>query len=213
MLDSREAVEEVTEHKSNRGKAGAAVKVDRKAAVNKTRRGSAGEGLSVAAVFSTPGISPYDQVEWERRDASITDGKGQAIFEQKGVEVPKTWSMLATNVVSSKYFYGHQGTDEREYSVRQIVHRVARTIADWGLQDGYFKSPEDAETFYNELSFLCINQYGAFNSPVWFNCGLYHQYGAGAESCRGSYFYKPATGVIGKGGRRLHGGDHGPGPK
>lgn len=203
MLDARETVEEVTEIKIGRNKAAGASKVERKSAPRKNRAAPTSEGLSIPVVFSTPGTSPYDQVEWERRDASITDGQGRAIFEQKNVEVPKTWSMLATNVVSSKYFYGHQGTEEREYSVRQIVHRVARTISDWGLQDGYFKSPEDAETFYNELSFLCINQYGAFNSPVWFNCGLYHQYGAGTESCRGNYFYNPATSTIDKGGTQF----------
>jgi ribonucleoside-diphosphate reductase alpha chain len=157
-------------------------------------RAAVPRGLTVTRVFSRAGVSPFDQVEWERRKASITDDKGKTIFEQANVEVPKFWSMLATNVVASKYFYGDVTKSEREFSVRQIIHRVARTIADWGLRDGYFATPEDAETFYDELSFLCVNQYGAFNSPVWFNCGLYHQYGVGkAERRRHFYFDKQAT--------------------
>src|SRR5207237_4931920 len=91
------------------------------------------------------------------------------------VEVPKSWSVLATKVVVSKYFYGEQGTSERETSVRQLIHRITRTIADWGVKDGYF-SKAAGETFYDELTWLCVNQYGAFNSPVWFNVGLYHEY-------------------------------------
>ncbi|MGC8991639.1 MAG: vitamin B12-dependent ribonucleotide reductase, partial [Verrucomicrobiia bacterium] len=98
-------------------------------------------------------------------------------------------SHLATKVVCSKYFYGDpQKPDEREYSVRQLIHRVARTIADWGIQDGYF-SAEDGEVFYQELAWLCLNQYGAFNSPVWFNVGLYHQYRVGTNSARGNWHY------------------------
>jgi ribonucleoside-diphosphate reductase alpha chain len=151
-----------------------------------------GRGLSLRRVFTTKGVSPFDQVEWERRKASITDDKGNVIFEQEGVEVPKTWSMLATNVVASKYFYGDASKSEREYSIRQLIHRVVRTIADRGLADGYFASAEDAETFYDELVFLCLNQYGAFNSPVWFNCGLFHQYGIGKQSGAGNFHYAPA---------------------
>jgi len=135
-------------------------------------------------------------VEWERRTASITDDKGKVMFEQEGVEVPKDWSQLATNVVASKYFYGALGTSEREFSVRQLVHRVARTIADWGLADGYFRSVADAETFYRELSFLCVNQYGSFNSPVWFNCGLYQQYHVGKASAAGSYYHDRETNTV-----------------
>jgi ribonucleoside-diphosphate reductase alpha chain len=143
-------------------------------------------GLKVNCVFSRKGVSPFDEVEWERRKAAITDDKGAAIFVQDDVEVPKSWSMLATNVVASKYFYGPLGSDKRENSVRQLVHRVARTIADWGLNAGYFASPEDAEVFYNELAYICLNQYGSFNSPVWFNVGLYHVYGHSSTS-RTSY--------------------------
>ncbi len=145
----------------------------------KTDRGA---GLKIARVFSKQPGEPFAGIEWERRHAEISDGKGKKVFEQDDVEVPKFWSMLATNVVSSKYFYGAMHTDEREYSVRQLVHRVARTIADWGLQDGYFATPEDAETFYDELAAMCANQYGSFNSPVWFNVGLYDVYGHTAPS-------------------------------
>ena len=105
------------------------------------------------------------------------------IFEQTNCEVPSFWSQLATNVICSKYFYGEVGTPEREYSVRQLIHRVARTIADWGLEDGYFASAEDGERFYRELAWLCLHQHGAFNSPVWFNVGLYHQYGVTGAKC------------------------------
>lgn len=145
--------------------------------------------LRIERVFSSPGISPFDEVEWDKRTAEITDDTGKAIFRQEGVEVPKSWSHLATKVVCSKYFYGDpQKPDEREYSVRQLIHRVARTIADWGIQDGYF-SAEDGEVFYQELVWLCLNQYGAFNSPVWFNVGLYHQYRVGTNSARGNWHY------------------------
>jgi len=138
--------------------------------------------LKITRRLSTEGVSPFDQLEWERRHASIGDDKGNTIFSQNDVEVPKGWSMLATNVVASKYFYGAQGTDEREYSVRQLIHRVSRSLADWGLEDGYFASEEDAEAFYDEMTYLCVNQYGAFNSPVWFNVGLHHVYGYGSDS-------------------------------
>ena len=158
-----------------------------------TQRAASARGLRVPRVFSTAGVDPFETVEWERRTAAITDDKGQVIFEQENVEVPKSWSMLATNVVASKYFYGEIHTDEREYSVRQLIHRVARTIADWGRDDGYFASAEDAEIFYEELAWLCLHQYGAFNSPVWFNCGLHHVYGVGQDSGAGNYFYNPKT--------------------
>jgi len=98
--------------------------------------------------------------------------------------------------VASKYFYGEQKTDEREFSVRQIIHRVALTLTDWGLRDGYFATPDDAEIFYNELVFLCLNQYGAFNSPVWFNCGLYQQYGVGEGNNPGTYYWDPDAQAI-----------------
>ena len=105
--------------------------------------------------------------------------------------MPKGWSQLATKVVVSKYFFGQQGTPERETSVRQLIHRVARTIADWGVNDGYF-SKKDGEIFYDELSWLCLNQHGAFNSPVWFNVGLHHEYGVGNDSAQGNWHYDEA---------------------
>ena len=141
-------------------------------------------GLTVDRVFSTEGQHPFDSVEWERRTASITNQEGGVIFEQKDVEFPESWSTLAGNVVSSKYFYGdHNRSGEdpsdggRESSLKQLVHRVTRTIADWGTEQGYFRTTADGQRFYDELTWLCVNQYGSFNSPVWFNVGLFHQYG------------------------------------
>jgi ribonucleoside-diphosphate reductase alpha chain len=148
------------------------------------------ESLKVERRFSDAGTKPFDQMDWERRTAEITDDSGKVIFRQENVEVPKGWSQLATKVVVSKYFYGEQNTPERETSVRQLIHRITRTIADWGVKDGYF-SKKDGEVFYDELTWLCLNQYGAFNSPVWFNVGLHHQYGVGKDSCKGNWFYNP----------------------
>jgi ribonucleoside-diphosphate reductase alpha chain len=157
---------------------------DRAARARATKDGqAAGRGMTVPRVFSTEGVSPYDQVAWERRTAGIKDEKGRVIFEQTNCEIPASWSQLATNVVVSKYFYGDpQGGDDpaqggREHSVRQLIDRVTRTISDWGRQDGYFATDADADRFYDELTALCLNQYGSFNSPVWFNVGLYHAYG------------------------------------
>jgi len=129
-------------------------------------------GLKFRRFFTKPGIHPFDEIIWERRNAVITNEKGEVVFEQKDVEVPASWSMLATNIVVSKYFHGQIGTPEREYSVKQLIERVARTITNWGIKDGYFASDEDAEIFYNELVYLLVNQYGSFNSPVWFNVGV-----------------------------------------
>jgi ribonucleoside-diphosphate reductase alpha chain len=145
-------------------------------------------GLKITRTFSSPKIKPFDEVEWDLRTAEITDDSGRTIFKQEGVEVPKSWSQLATKVVCSKYFYGDPTKSEREKSVRQLIHRVTRTIADWGVKDRYF-SKEDGEVFYDELTWLCLNQYGAFNSPVWFNVGLYHQYHIGKSSDKGNWYY------------------------
>ena len=128
-------------------------------------------GLSFRRFFTVPGISPYDSVEWEKRTAQITDAQGNVIFEQKDVEVPKDWSMTATNIVASKYLHGPLGTPERETGVRQLVSRVAETIRDWGMAQGYFRTPEDGATFHDELVHILVRQYAAFNSPVWFNVG------------------------------------------
>jgi ribonucleoside-diphosphate reductase alpha chain len=157
-------------------------------------------GLRFERVFSDAAVAPFDQVEWERRNAEITDDGGKVIFKQEDIEVPKSWSALATKIAVSKYFYGDiaNGTDPykggRETSVRQLIHRVTRTIADWGLADRYFADAEAAEVFYDELTWLCLNQHGAFNSPVWFNLGLYHQYGVGKGAGAGNYFYNRETG-------------------
>jgi ribonucleoside-diphosphate reductase alpha chain len=144
-------------------------------------------------VFSDAKVKPFDQIEWDRRTAEITDDTGKVIFKQENVEVPKSWSELATKVVVSKYFYGEQGTSERETSVRQLIHRVCRTMADWGVHDGYFDQA-GGDLFYDELCWLCLNQYGAFNSPVWFNVGLFHQYNVGKSSARGGWFTHKQTG-------------------
>jgi ribonucleoside-diphosphate reductase alpha chain len=158
------------------------------------------KGLRFERVFSNAKLAPFDQIDWERRTAEITDDSGKVIFKQENIEVPKSWSALATKIAVSKYFYGdiangtnpHQGG--RETSVRQLVHRVTRTITDWGIADGYFANAEAAEVFYDELTWLCVNQHGAFNSPVWFNVGLHHQYGVGRDGGPGNYFYNRTTG-------------------
>ena len=128
-------------------------------------------GLSFRRIFTKPGVSPYSEVEWDLRLAQITDAQGNVIFEQKDVEVPKDWSMTATNIVASKYLHGKIGTPERETGVRQLVARVAETIRDWGMAQGYFRTPEDGATFHDELVHILVRQYAAFNSPVWFNVG------------------------------------------
>ena len=128
-------------------------------------------GLSFRRLFTKPGASPYDEVEWDLRTAQSTDAHGNVIFEQKEVEVPKDWSMTATNIVASKYLHGKIGTPERETGVRQLVTRVAETIRDWGQAQGYFRTPDDAATFHDELAHILLRQYAAFNSPVWFNVG------------------------------------------
>jgi ribonucleoside-diphosphate reductase alpha chain len=157
-------------------------------------------GLKFQRVFSDAKTAPFDQVKWERRTAEITDDGGKVIFKQENIEVPAAWSPLATKIAVSKYFYGDiaNGSDPhkggRERAVRQLIHRVTRTIADWGLADGYFADEKTANIFYDELTWLCLNQHGAFNSPVWFNVGLYHQYGTGRDAGVGNYFYNRETG-------------------
>ena len=133
-----------------------------------TRKG----GLAIPRRWTRPGIHPFDEIAWELRTAAITNEKGEVVFEQKDVEVPGFWTQLATNVVVSKYFRGALGTPQRERSVKQLISRVANTIADWGIKDGYFAADADAETFRAELTYLLANQYAAFNSPVWFNVGI-----------------------------------------
>ncbi len=150
-----------------------------------------GVGIRVEPRFCPEGSNPFDTTGWEIRSATIRDESGHALFEQNDCEIPENWSQLATNVVVSKYFYGEPGTSEREKSVRQLIHRVTRTIADWGISDGYFDSAADGENFYNELSWLCLHQCGSFNSPVWFNVGLCQEYGVVGSPC--TWRYNPET--------------------
>jgi ribonucleoside-diphosphate reductase alpha chain len=129
------------------------------------------EGLTVERRFTTPGVHPFDEVEWELRDALIGDPESPA-FEQRQVEFPKTWSQNATNIVAQKYFRGKLGSPEREHSVKQMISRVAGTIAGWGRDGGYFATGEDADAFEAELTHILLHQRAAFNSPVWFNVGF-----------------------------------------
>ena len=158
------------------------------------------KGLTFEPVFSTSDTSPFEQVEWSNRIAEITDDSGGIMFRQENVKVPASWSELSAKIAVSKYFYGDiaKGTDPstggRETSIQQLIHRVTRTIADWGLADGYFADEQATETFYNDLTWLCVNQYGAFNSPVWFNVGLYQQYGIGKDSGIGGWHWTASEG-------------------
>src|SRR5579871_3251015 len=125
------------------------------------------------------GKTPYDEVQWETRNATIGNDKGSVIFEQRDIEVPSDWSQTATNIVASKYFHGKLGSPERETSVAQLVHRVVDTIADWGVKGGYFATPQDGENFRDELAHMMLHQKAAFNSPVWFNVGVKESRGYG----------------------------------
>lgn len=131
-----------------------------------------GLGVKFDRFFTTQGTDPYDEVEWDTRDAVIKNEKGEAVFEQKGVEIPKAWSQSATNIVVSKYFRGRIGEPGREQSVKQMIGRVVDTIGKWGRDAGYFATPDDADTFHAELKHILVNQKAAFNSPVWFNVGV-----------------------------------------
>ena len=129
--------------------------------------------IGIGRKFTSPGVHPYDQVVWEKRDARINNWKdGTVAFEQLGVEFPVGWSLNATNIVTQKYFRGTPGTPEREHSLRQVIDRVANTIADWGIEGGYFADTNEAEAFRDELKFILVTQRAAFNSPVWFNIGV-----------------------------------------
>ncbi|HVX66598.1 MAG TPA: vitamin B12-dependent ribonucleotide reductase, partial [Bryobacteraceae bacterium] len=139
-------------------------------------------GLSFPRFFTAklpPGRTPYDECRWEIRSASIANDKGSVIFEQRDIEVPADWSQTATNIVASKYFHGRLGSDERETSVAQLVHRVVDTTAEWGLAGGYFKTEADAQNFRDELAHLMLTQKASFNSPVWFNVGVNEARGYG----------------------------------
>jgi ribonucleoside-diphosphate reductase alpha chain len=138
----------------------------------RTRKSQASPGLEFPRFFSTAGSDPFDQIEWELRDAIIGNEKGTVVFEQRGVEIPKSWSQQATNIVVSKYFRGHVGSPERERSVKQLIGRVVNTITEWARKQKYFASESALSAFSDDLKYLLVNQKAAFNSPVWFNCGF-----------------------------------------
>ncbi len=129
-------------------------------------------GLRFPRLFTRAGVNPFDEVEWDLRSAGISNEHGKVVFEQKDVEFPKFWSQMATNVVTSKYFRGQLGTPQRERSVKQLIGRVAKTIAGWGRTQAYFASDLDAQAFEDELTHILLHQKASFNSPVWFNCGV-----------------------------------------
>ena len=150
--------------------------------MKKALRSSERQGLPFARHFTAnlaPGRTPYDEVEWDLRTASITNDKGVVIFEQRDVEVPANWSQTATNIVASKYFHGRVGSAEREHSVAQLVHRVVDTITTWGCSGRYFRTEQDAANFRDELAHLMLTQKASFNSPVWFNVGVEEARGYG----------------------------------
>ncbi|MGH8989353.1 MAG: vitamin B12-dependent ribonucleotide reductase, partial [Acidimicrobiales bacterium] len=130
--------------------------------------------IGIRRHFTTEGVDPYDELRWALREARITNYRdGSVAFEQLGVEVPDSWSLNATNILAQKYFRGTLGTDEREWSLKQVADRVVDTITAWGVKDGYFVDEAEAETFRAELKHLIVHQKAAFNSPVWFNIGVH----------------------------------------
>ncbi|HEY1249587.1 MAG TPA: vitamin B12-dependent ribonucleotide reductase, partial [Thermoanaerobaculia bacterium] len=146
---------------------------ERRESQRQTLQGQGGlKGLTFTRVYSDPSVSPYDAIEWELRTAAILSEKGETIFEQKNVEVPKSWSQTATNIVVQKYFHGRIGTPDRESSVRQLIERVAGTITGYGEKGGYFRTAADRDAFHDELAAILVNQVASFNSPVWFNVGI-----------------------------------------
>ncbi len=166
-------------NRENRGTVEQQVKTAAKGGKRKSAKGKRSAktsfskgGLTFERIFCPDERHPFDTIEWDLREASITNEKGEVIFKQENVEVPKFWSQLATNVVVSKYFRGNVGTPERERSVKQLISRVADTITEWGKKDGYFASEVDAENFRHELTHMLVYQVASFNSPVWFNCGI-----------------------------------------
>jgi ribonucleoside-diphosphate reductase alpha chain len=159
------------EHEMAETQAKVVMKEETRTSAHQQTAGESAPGLKFTRYFTRAGVSPYDEVEWERRTASITDAKGNTIFEQREVESPKDWSMTAINIVASKYLHGTLGTAARETGVRQLIQRVAQTIRDWGWQQGYFSTSEDRDTFHDELVHILLQQKAAFNSPVWFNVG------------------------------------------
>ena len=166
---------------------------DKNEAVSSSGRETGSGGLCFEATFCPLEVmDPFETTTWALRSAEIKDEQGNQLFEQHDCEVPADWSQLATNVVVNKYFYGETGTSQRETSVRELIHRVTRTIANWGLADGYFATQDDGERFYRDLTWLCLHQHGAFNSPVWFNVGLHDQYDVDGKKC--TWRWDPKTG-------------------
>jgi len=167
----------------------------------RSRRTEERTGVAFPRYFTAKleaGRTPYDEVQWELRTASITSDKGATIFEQRDVEVPAGWSQTATNIVVSKYFHGRMGSPERETSVGQLVRRVVDTITEWGISGRYFRTPSDAENFRNELAHLMLTQKASFNSPVWFNVGV-------KEENRGyGWYYDEASDSVKKLDRSTH---------
>lgn len=153
-------------------------------------------GLKVKRLFTEKGTQAFDEIKFDKRTSKITEPDGTVVFEMNDIEVPKTWSQLATDIIAQKYFRkrGVPGKAGHETSAAQVVHRVAHTIRTFGEEKGYFASPQDAETFEQELKYLCITQRGAFNSPVWFNCGLWHEYKIVGDS--GNYAWDYEQGKI-----------------
>lgn len=158
------------------------------------------KGLTFEPVFHTPGVDPFREVKWQPRKAEIKDDAGTTIFEQQ-IDAPETWTDLSTKIASSKYFYGdiHEGTDPytggRESSIQQLINRVVSTITKMGVKQGYFTEPV-SEIFQNELTWLCLHQHAAFNSPVWFNVGLFEEYGVGAKSGPGTYYWNQELNMV-----------------
>ncbi|MBT64370.1 MAG: ribonucleoside-diphosphate reductase, adenosylcobalamin-dependent [Puniceicoccaceae bacterium] len=158
--------------------------------------------LKIHRTFSSAEVHPYDEITWSYRSTEITDDKGKAIFKQDQVEVPEAFSDLAAKILSSKYFYGDidNGTNPhsggRESSFKQVIDRVADTLSEWGQADGYFTDAAQAKVFNDELKWLLVNQFGAFNSPVWFNLGLYQAYGVGKDSGKGNFYWDPEHEVV-----------------
>jgi ribonucleoside-diphosphate reductase alpha chain len=139
---------------------------------SKARSAAASPGLTFPRFFTEAGVDPFDEIEWELRAAIIGNERGELVFEQRDVEIPKFWSQQATNIVVSKYFRGQIGTPERERSVRQLIGRVVDTITEWGRANRYFATDEDLQAFSDDLKHILVYQKAAFNSPVWFNCGF-----------------------------------------
>src|SRR4051794_6007980 len=138
----------------------------------KSRPAAAAPGLTFARFFTEAGVDPFDEVEWEIRSATIGNERGDVVFEQRDVEIPKRWSQQATNIVVSKYFRGQIGTPERERSVKQLIGRVVNTMTEWGRSNKYFATDDDLQAFSDDLKHILVYQKAAFNSPVWFNCGF-----------------------------------------